>query len=235
MYSRVFDMLPPLDRITTNLAKAFHRCFDELITENWPLDKIPDAVLLAIYLNPACASSPWSETRVNGTSLSSRAQSVAVRALIAHYNAKVENQLGSDLCENEAERMDEEDEYANQQIAELTVNLYDRFVKANRDKLATFRDTPHLFWQSRLNHVQLGALGLVALSCLCVQATSSSAERSFSHAGLFLSAKRTKTADRNFQNSLLCGSFANILMWILKFKEKQHNQRVAEMKNRRST
>ena len=47
---------PASDSLVTEQARELHRNLDALIDDSWPLKDIPDGMLLAIYLNPACAS-----------------------------------------------------------------------------------------------------------------------------------------------------------------------------------
>lgn len=56
VYPQIHSMLPALESFTTAQARGLHGNLDALLKDLWSFDDIPDAMLVAIYLNPACAS-----------------------------------------------------------------------------------------------------------------------------------------------------------------------------------
>ncbi|KAI8605776.1 hypothetical protein EDD21DRAFT_440029 [Dissophora ornata] len=76
-------MLPALGSLVTTEARELHTCLEKLITESWPLKGIPDATLLAIFLNRACLSLVVMKLEISGdgSTLSGKARDLAIPAV----------------------------------------------------------------------------------------------------------------------------------------------------------
>ncbi|GJJ75808.1 hypothetical protein EMPS_08166 [Entomortierella parvispora] len=216
VYARAYSILPAVESFTTPQARALHRSLDYQIKESWPLTNVPDAILLAIYFNPACASSKFlMDTEIDGKSLLNRAKELAGNLVVEHLTRR----------HKEAEEIDPDpflDETmglilrANSQgYAFLALNVYGAFCSSEA-YTKKFMDCPQDFWLQHRSNESLMSLCSIALSYLCIQATSSDSERAFSQAGLILDKKRASMADHNFQAVLFARSFAKAIPEITK-------------------
>lgn len=67
IYRRAYELLPSIDSVQTVLGRTLHGSLQALINEYWPLGSIPEAMLLAIFFNPACVTDAFLD-RVVGVS-----------------------------------------------------------------------------------------------------------------------------------------------------------------------
>jgi len=56
VYPWIHSMLPVLESFVTTEARELHGNLDALLKDMWSLKDIPNAMLVAIYLNPTCAA-----------------------------------------------------------------------------------------------------------------------------------------------------------------------------------
>lgn len=63
-------------------AMELHGKLEPLLRNSWPLDTIPDAILMAVFLNPACASHNMLDcAESSGKKLRDKAKELAVKEL----------------------------------------------------------------------------------------------------------------------------------------------------------
>ena len=116
---------------------------DALIDDSWPLKDIPDGMLLAIYLNPACASLAMLDHTItaSGENLRDGAKKLAVEAQV--------------LLKVEGKERSGSGHQSNQLIlntlpffklnAQFAVETYNLQVTQNPEAFARHRDTPQTF------------------------------------------------------------------------------------------
>lgn len=230
VYARVYSLLPPVESLTTPQAQALHASLSSQIKESWPLTDIPDAILLAIYFNPACASSDFlMHTMVNGESLLARAKALAAELIVESMRRRYEEEKKNQPLLVHDATMDTVQEVTRKGTAFLAINLYTAFSES-KEKMKVFMDCPQDFWLQQRT-AALMELTPIALSYLCIQATSSSSERAFSQAGLILDQRRACTADHNFQAVILSQSFARVIPQIVKIQAEEEAARLQARRN----
>jgi len=211
VYARVYTMLPTVESLITPQAKALHGSLDSQIKESWPLTNVPDAILLAIYFNPACASSNFLMfTEVNGESLLHRAKKLAADLIVGSLTLQHQEAQKTNPDPFLDETMESVLKASNQGLAYLALTVYTAYCES-KEYTDKFMNRPQDFWLQHRSHKSLMCVVSIALSYLCIQATSSDAERAFSQAGLILDKKRATTADDNFQAVIFAQSFARVI------------------------
>jgi hypothetical protein len=58
IYPRIHSMLPPAETFSTKAVRDLHDNMSKFIEDAWPLESMPKAMLLAVFLNSAIASDP---------------------------------------------------------------------------------------------------------------------------------------------------------------------------------
>lgn len=218
IYGHVYSLLPAVESLTTPQAKTLHGSMESQINESWPLTNIPDAILLAIYFNPACASSDFMmQTVVDGKSLLLRAKLLAGDLIIKSLASKYEEEqkVNPDFFMDET--MNDVLHAGRQGTAYLALHLYTAFCNS-REMMRPYLDRPQDFWFSTRSTAGLRDLTSIALSYLCIQATSPDSEREFSQAGLILGKRKASTADDNFQAVISARSYAKVIPQIAKIQ-----------------
>jgi len=225
VYGRVYSLLPALESLTTPQAKALHRSLDSQIKESWPLTDIPDAILLAIYFNSVCASSDFLLfTEVNGESLLNRAKLLVSNLIIETMRLRHEESQRTNPDPLINGSVDAVLKAGYQGTAYLAIRFYTVYCQS-KDNMKKFLDCPQDFWLQQ-HTTCLQEVVSIALSYLCIQATSSDSERAFSRAGLILDKNRASTADDIFQAVIFAQSFASIVPQIVRIYSEEEGARL---------
>jgi hypothetical protein len=222
MYPKILDMISRPHTSNTEQAQVLRRKLDELLMESWPIESIPDAVLLAMFFNPACASLPIMARTItgDGVTLLAKAKSLATDAVVsmlrqheAENRRQAEIQLGADH-QDQAEQQTNNPEIVNALVADrfwrlqaqYAVDLYVLQLEIDPGMFKQYEDTPQRYWMERRT-ANAKAIRDVARSYLCIQATSTASERLLSKAGSILSSRKASLSDRNFVNIIFYHSF----------------------------
>lgn len=218
-------MLPALESFATTEARELHGNLKELLQDMWSFDDIPDAMLVAIYLNPACASQNMLD-RVelpDKTKLRDKAKELTMKALVSFKEEQdteaSQKRSGGREVTGKASKVTGEmssqsskfiRRYFNLQAA-FSVKTYDLQVMENPQQYAGYMKAPQVYWQTQQENPELKDLAQVARSYLSIQATSTESERLFSKAGQVLSARKTQMTDHNFRNIIFAHSYERVV------------------------
>ncbi|KAF9307386.1 hypothetical protein BG003_000717 [Podila horticola] len=218
-------MLPAPESFATTEARELHGNLKELLQDMWSFDDIPDAMLVAIYLNPACAAQNMLD-RVelpDKTKLRDKAKELTMKALVSFKEeqdteASQKRSEGREVTGKASKVTGEMSSqpskftrrYFNLQAA-FAVKAYDLQVMENPQQYAGYMEAPQAYWQTQQESPELKDLAQVARSCLSIQATSTESERLFSKAGQVLSARKTQMTDHNFRNIIFARSYERVL------------------------
>ncbi|KAF9080141.1 hypothetical protein BGX29_005599, partial [Mortierella sp. GBA35] len=174
----------------------------------FPSSEIPDATLVAMFLNPGCFSTKLFTAAAPAVYLN-KAKGLTRKALMT-LARETDSQAASVLVPvpapivagNALARL-RNSTYMHKAESELL--RYTAMVLLDPAGFDDYLDTPQAFWKE----VQPDLPLLARLFCAyhCVQATSSESERLFSKAGLLLSAKKSNTSSSNFFNMLMHSSY----------------------------
>ncbi|KAF8981140.1 hypothetical protein BGZ46_003194 [Entomortierella lignicola] len=236
IYPKIHSMIPASNSFATQQAQDLCGNPHCIIKELWPLETIPDPVLLSIFLNPACASVPMLDLPVtgdDGLTLRDKAKALAVKAHISlrekEITSKDSSQSGQ--LESQGSRSELQSIQAGKQQdrpelketsenklsmgylgleASFAVEAYCLNVKENSDALKYYMDIPQDYWRDRGSKPHYVKLAEIARSYVCIQATSNDSERLFSKAGQVISARKTSITDHNFRNIIFYNSFSRI-------------------------
>ncbi|KAG0227104.1 hypothetical protein BGW41_003964 [Actinomortierella wolfii] len=218
VYPKVHSMLPQIDLFKTEAAKQLHAGLDDFINDTWSLKSIPDAVLLATYLNPACAAYPMFDYRVTvqenrvdkECALRDKAMVLAKNEVIAHL---MEETAGSEQVAPGYGSTSALEDAPPQVIvlqADFVVRAYDLMVQGNmKTEYANYLEAPQDYWRREWSNPRsnIRLLAPIAFKYLSIQATSSESERLFSKAGQVLSSRKARLSDNVFRNIVFSHSF----------------------------
>lgn len=187
---------------TTEPAKAMHKSLTKHVKARFFIDNIPNATLIAMYLNPGCYQYKFfGAESVHLTQAKALAQD-ALRLLV--------EEVGDDLVAlaSDGKKNDEMEELfgdSKEDKARNELKVYNALAIKNPEMTAKYLDRPEDFWKSAEGRLPL--LAALARAYLSIQATSSESERLFSKAGLLLPPKKVNIAIHNFVNLLMLNSF----------------------------
>ncbi|KAF9579727.1 hypothetical protein BGW38_003897, partial [Lunasporangiospora selenospora] len=189
---------------------------------------IPDCILIAIYLNPACAAHDflsavlWNDGKADVT-LRDKVKALLVKELIERYQEDearhVERQEPAQMQILQQEeipfkRQNTGIEYQTvmRMSAQMAVALYECETSHHKEQRAQFIEIPQDYWRLDRNNERLRDLARIARIYLCFQATSSESERLFSKAGRVLSSRKTRLNDSIFRDIIFASSFEKYLL-----------------------
>jgi len=211
MYHRVFSLFSELEPPDSAAAHDLRVQLDNLIQEYFPIKDIPDVVLIAIYLNPACVALKMLDSlrTADGTPLRAKALNLTLAALEKFKEEKARQNAPPPQPQNTQEASFTIVRGMNSfQLEALgTLSNYASTIANDPDNFLKYKDSPQAFWIKMQQERGFQDLADLARSYLCIQATSAESERLFSKAGLILSPLRTRLSDTNFSNLLFARSF----------------------------
>lgn len=237
IYSRVYSMLPPAEIFATKAVRDLHANMSKFIEDAWPLETMPKAMLLAVFLNPAIASDPLFRTKsyCDGQTLFAKSKEIAIEVvsgfLQMEHKAKVERarlEASKEEASRQGEAGDEDQLPCDDALspgtaldalytksyfdvlAKMPVDAYGVLVVGMSKQFEKYRACPQDFWSKYRHHSALGTLGRVARAYLTIQATSTESERLFSKAGLILGDLNTALSDQNLKNIIFLHSFERL-------------------------
>ncbi|KAF9580974.1 hypothetical protein BGW38_002179, partial [Lunasporangiospora selenospora] len=207
LYPKLYSLLPEVTSFATEAVRTLHGLLERRIKESWALKEIPDAVLVAFFLNPAQHSHKLLiETLSDGETLYDKAKRLIKKAIMDYLQEKDTAHPSKNVVDKAT-------------LAALNLQLH-QFragyalaafeLYTNQVDCTSYQDSPQDFWHSHVNDETLGCMAQVALSYLCIQATSTECERLFSKAGLVISPRRTRMSDNNFRNIIFLSSFQKL-------------------------
>ncbi|KAI8345035.1 hypothetical protein B0O80DRAFT_475928 [Mortierella sp. GBAus27b] len=148
-------------------AKALGRALVRQLKRHWNLDEIPDAVLMATYLDPATAGSPIFKSTVERNKTRVDLKSHA-RSLIVQM---VQRTLGQPRDYGEAAVTDTDSTHSTSALSkELHAEFVAYYSAVMQDPPETLWDDPRPWWQGHGS--DMPHLSSVARSCFSIQATS---------------------------------------------------------------
>lgn len=199
IYPRIQEMLSAPHNEVSAQAQELRQSLDRLLKDGWSLESIPDVVLIAMFLNPACLSQGVLGPVVPGSSggLRNKAKALVRDAVMSFLQSESKEP-------DQTSQAGEEDSTFWIIRAVYVTDAYDTRTKGDHKQ---YMDRPHIFWKERGTGQSTHEMAAIARSYLCVQATSSESERLFSKAGQVLSARKTNISDRAFSNIVYFSSF----------------------------
>lgn len=206
VYAKVDGLVPPLGPLVTETARALHQDLELQIKSRFPSSEIPNATLVAMFLNPGCFST---ELFTAPSEYLDKAKGLTRRALLTlaretdSQPASVSVPVPAPVVAGGALARLRNTTYMYR--AEQELARYAQTVFEDPAGFGDYLDTPHAFWKEVQSDLPL----LARLFCAyhCVQATSSESERLFSKAGLLLSARKSSLSSSNFFNMLMHSSY----------------------------
>ncbi|KAF9430489.1 hypothetical protein BGZ94_006568 [Podila epigama] len=205
---RLFSQLEPLD---TTAAQDLLVQMESLIKEYWPINGMPDVVLISIYLNPACpALGIFDNMQVeDGTLLRDKAIKLTISALEASKLEKSRRDEPSTQLPNARQLS-----FTIRRVVDPfhleavgAVASYTATTTVSPGDFVKYKDKPQEFWDELQHHHHFKDLAVMARSYLCIQATSTESERLFSRAGQLQTPRRTQLSDHIISNILFANSF----------------------------
>ncbi|KAF9549687.1 hypothetical protein BGW38_009579, partial [Lunasporangiospora selenospora] len=163
---------------------------------------MPDAMLLALFLNPACIVD---KLIVDDSALMKRALLLATSTVVKFYEEEAgkDKELQKELAVMEKPKRDSMlgiNTVGYQNDADYSVASYRHFYQKFPDTCSLYRESPQEFWKDHQGFKALNHLAKIAPKYLCIQATSTESERLFSKTGQVLSSRRTQLLDNTFSN-----------------------------------
>ncbi|KAG0195255.1 hypothetical protein BGX28_001856, partial [Mortierella sp. GBA30] len=195
VYPTIRDLINKQQTPTTNpTVEEFRNKFVNELERRWDSQNIPDAVLIATFLNPAYTSHAFFDDMVQRHEENVNLREYAKRQILKVLQSMV---LGG-FTFNDPTAMGKPRDGSNTQF--WTTKFSDEIERYDIDVREVSCDLyptePHIWWSHRANAFPY--LSSVARVYLSVQASSVSSERLFSSAGGILTPKRANLSDYLF-------------------------------------
>ncbi|KAF9179606.1 hypothetical protein BGZ51_006815 [Haplosporangium sp. Z 767] len=174
IYSKIYNMLPALESSAMTETRGLHINLETLIKDSRSLKDIPDAILLAIYLNPVCALLDTFELAISadGIKLRDKSRILAIEAIIK-LNEEGESAMLRRSVSRQEDGQSSQPKPSSAYSAALfklhatyMVEAYSVQIKSNSTKYAGCMYTPQVYWQERQSDAPMRDLVCVARSYL---------------------------------------------------------------------
>ena len=206
-----YALAPPLKKNATKPARDLHEKLTKQVETRFVVTKIPEAILVAMFLNPGCFSFSFFD---GDSQFLTEAKNLALSALL-ELAMEIEARTPSVPAATPTKKKSWRDVHNNksnntpQSKARLEFSDYFNTITSDIHTYASALDNPQDYWRDMADTYPM--MAQLARCYLAVQATSSESERLFSKAGLLLPPKKANLTYQNFFNMLMHSSYEKLI------------------------